>query len=56
MFGLDSFTLAVLGSAIVVLVVFALMIVMDKGKQPVTPPASVPGRVAGAPAKASGKR
>jgi hypothetical protein len=55
----DSFTLAVLGSALVVIVVFALMIVLDRGKQS-PPPASVPAaKVAPAkvaPAKVAGKR
>lgn len=54
MFGFDSFTVAVLGSAIVVLVVFALMILFDKGK-PSESTATVPPKVA-APAKAAGKR
>jgi len=48
MFGFDSFTLAVLGSAVVVLVVFAILILVDKGK-------SAPAPVS-APAKVAGKR
>jgi hypothetical protein len=48
MFGFDSFTLAVLGSGLAVLVVFGLMILWDKGKL-AAPPVS-------APAKAGGKR
>jgi hypothetical protein len=48
MFGFDSFTLAVLGSALVVLVVFGLLIAVDKGK-----PEPAPVR---APAKVAGKR
>jgi hypothetical protein len=51
--GFDSFTLAVLVSALAVIVVFALMIVMDKGK-PSAPPAGAPAKIA--PAKATGKR
>jgi hypothetical protein len=50
MFGFDSFTLAVLGSALVVLAVFAILILVDKGK-PATAPAPV-----SAPAKVAGKR
>ena len=42
---MDNFTIAVLASGAVVFVVFALMIVLDKGK-PETPPASAPGKVA----------
>ena len=42
----DSFTIAVLASAVVVLVVFGLMIILDKGKA-VAPPASAPAKVAG---------
>jgi hypothetical protein len=42
----DSFTLAVLGGALVVILVFGLMIVLDKGKRP-APPASAPAKVAG---------
>jgi hypothetical protein len=57
--GFDSFTLAVLGSALVVILVFASMMVLDKGK-PSAPPASVPAaKVAPAkvaPAKVAGKR
>ena len=52
--GFDSFTLAVLGSALAVIVVFALMMVLDKGK-PVAPPASAPAAKV-APAKVAGKR
>lgn len=48
MFGFDSFTLAVLLSALTVLVVFGLLILWDKGK-PAAPPVS-------APAKAGAKR
>jgi len=46
MFGFDSFTLAVLGSAVAVLVIFAVMMLIDKGK-PELPPASAPAKVAG---------
>jgi hypothetical protein len=52
--GFDSFTLAVLGSAVVVIVIFALMIVLDKGKPSAPPAASAPAKVA--PAKVAGKR
>jgi hypothetical protein len=48
MFGFDSFTIAVLAGAAVVLLIFVLMTLFDKGK-PVPPPTS-------APAKGSGKR
>jgi hypothetical protein len=51
---LDSFTLAVLGSALVVIVVFGLLMVVDKGK-PSAPPANVPAAKV-APAKVAGKR
>jgi hypothetical protein len=57
--GFDSFTLAVLGSAIVVIVVFALMIFLDKGKPPAPPVLSAPAKVTPAkvaPAKVAGKR
>ncbi len=40
---MDSFTIAVLVGAAVVLLVFVLMIVMDKGK-PAVPPATAPAR------------
>ena len=46
MSGFDSFTIAVLVSGLVVIVVFGLMIVLDKGKR-VAPPASAPAKVAG---------
>lgn len=46
MLGFDSFTIAVLGSAVAVLVVFAVMILLDKGK-PDIPPASAPAKFAG---------
>ena len=46
MLGFDSFTIAVLGSAAAVLVVFAVMMLLDKGK-PNVPPASAPAKVAG---------
>jgi hypothetical protein len=42
----DSFTIAVLVSGISVIVVFGLMIVLDKGKR-VAPPASAATKVAG---------
>ena len=44
--GFDSFTIAVLTGAALLLIIFGLMIVMDKGQRPV-PPASAPGKVAG---------
>ena len=43
---MDSFTIAVLASAVVVILIFGLMMVMDKGK-PTVPPASSPAKVAG---------
>ena len=46
MSGFDSFTIAVLVSGFVVIIVFGLMIVLDKGKR-VAPPASAPAKVAG---------
>jgi len=52
--GFDSFTLAVLGSALGVIVIFALLMVLDKGK-PSAPLASVPAAKV-APAKVAGKR
>jgi hypothetical protein len=55
MFGFDSFTLAVLGSAAAVMLVFALMILIDKGKTDVSP-VGAPAKVANAPAKVGGKR
>jgi hypothetical protein len=42
----DSFTIAVLASAVVVVVVFGLMIILDKGRA-ATPSASAPAKVAG---------
>lgn len=54
MFGFDSFTIAVLGSGLVVLVVFAVLIMVDKGK-PASTSASTPAPV-NAPAKVAGKR
>ena len=42
----DSFTIAVLSSAVVVVLVFVLMIIVDKGK-PAVSPASAPAKVAG---------
>ena len=52
--GFDSFTLAVLGSALGVIVIFALLMVLDKGR-PSAPLASVPAAKV-APAKVAGKR
>jgi hypothetical protein len=43
---MDSFTIAVLSGAGLVILVFGIMIVMDKGK-PSVPPASAPAKVAG---------
>lgn len=43
---MDSFAIAVLSGAALVIVIFAIMIVMDKGK-PSVPPASAPAKVAG---------
>ena len=51
--GFDSFTLAVLVSALLVILVFAAMMVVDKGK-PSAPPVGAPAKVA--PAKVAGKR
>jgi hypothetical protein len=51
--GFDSFTLAVLVGALLVVLVFAAMMVLDKGK-PSAPPAGAPAKVA--PAKVAGKR
>jgi hypothetical protein len=45
--GFDSFTLAVLGSALGVILVFAVMMIFDKGKVAAPPPASAPAKVAG---------
>jgi hypothetical protein len=56
--GFDSFTLAVLGSAAFVVLIFALMMVMDKGR-PSAPPDSAAAKVPPAkvaPAKVAGKR
>jgi len=44
--GFDSFTLAVLGSALLILLIFCLMLIVDKGRQP-PPPASAIGKGAG---------
>ena len=47
MFGFDSFTLAVLGSALGVLVVFGLLIAVDKGGKPEPAPVRAPAKVGG---------
>jgi hypothetical protein len=39
----DSFTIAVLTGGAIIVIVFGLMILMDKGK-PATPPAAAPAR------------
>jgi hypothetical protein len=43
--GFDSFTLAVLGSAVLILLIFGVMLVVDKGRAP-TPPANASRKVA----------
>ena len=43
---MDSFVIAVLAGGVGVIVVFVLMIVLDKGK-PSSPPAGAPAKVAG---------
>lgn len=42
----DSFTIAVLAGAAIVILGFLLMLIMDKGKR-ATPPANPPAKVAG---------
>lgn len=46
MFGFDSFTIAVLAGALVVLLIFALMVVFDKGR-PAAAQSSTPTKAAG---------
>ena len=53
--GFDSFTLAVLASALLVIVIFAAMMVLDKGR-PAAPPSTGPAPAKAAPAKVAGKR
>jgi hypothetical protein len=43
---MDSFVLAVIGGAVGVILIFGLLILVDKGK-PSPPPASAPAKVAG---------
>ena len=44
----DSFTLAILGGALVVIVIFGLLIALDKGKAPAPPaPSNAPAKAAG---------
>jgi hypothetical protein len=52
--GFDSFTLAVLGSAALILLIFGVMLVVDKGRDPSRAPAPPPP--ANAPRKVAGKR
>ena len=43
---MDNFTIAVLVGAAVVILVFGMMLLFDKGK-PSVPPASAPAKIAG---------